>query len=558
MSFKDELKTISQTDFYGTERFINVLHQYLNRNQQPRFVIYADYDVDGVMSGLVTGATLEIFGVAFPEIIYPSMKTGYGLNQTIIDKIINHRRDHRPTVLITADNGIALSKDSIKLPNNWNILITDHHQGNPDVFPSFAKAVVDPNRADTEDDASFKGFCGAGVMWKLMLAYAQKYGTDEQWDAVYNLVPFVALGTVCDQMKITNQNKQIVDEGLKAWNNQSWIRQQISKSEALAKVQTLPLPSIALQMYGFMKDYPKFNHWAVNGIDDQTFGWSLGPLINSSRRMTEESKLAYQMFLSPTDEKRQAAYAELEKLNNLRKSLSSAATSQLIEELAEDGVDSNIVVAVTDSPLGVCGIVASRLVDEFHRPAIVVTTQPEHYGGASGRSIDGIDILKFLRQANKKQPNLISAFGGHKAACGLTLAGTDENELKASANKLMNLSNELVRLSARSNVEYQAKFKSWDELVQSKFSDLKTGSKHPFLVTVNNPKQLLSQASAKGKRHDYHGLISDADQVITELKFSESIAAALRKTVSAAKLNCHLAKNRGLLATYSLYIDDVQ
>lgn len=558
MSFKDKLKTNLQTDFYGTEQFIDVLHQYLNRNQQPRFIIYADYDVDGVMSGLVTGAALEIFGVAFPEIIYPSMKTGYGLNQTVIDKIINHRRDHRPAVLITADNGIALSKDSIKLPNNWNVLITDHHQGNPDVFPTFAQAVVDPNRADISDQTGFKGFCGAGVMWKLMLAYAQKYGTDDQWDAVYNLVPFVALGTVCDQMKIADQNKQIVSEGLKAWNDQSWIQQRINDSEKLAIKQQLPLPSIASQMYGFMKDYPKFNHWAVNGIDDQTFGWSLGPLINSSRRMTEESKLAYQLFLSPTDEKRQAAYTELERLNNLRKSLSSAATSQLIEELAEDGVNSNIIVAVTESPLGVCGIVASRLVEEFHRPAIVVTTQPEHYGGASGRSIDGIDILRFLRQANKKQLNLISAFGGHKAACGLTLAGTTEDELKASAKKLMNLSNDLIQLPSKSNVEYQAKFKSWDELVQSKFSNLKTGSKHPFLVTVNNPKQLLSQASAKGKRHDYHGLISDVNQVITELKFSESIAAALRKTASAVKLNCHLAKNRGLLATYSLYIDDVQ
>lgn len=558
MSFKDELKTIPQTDFYGTEQFINVLHQYLNRNQQPRFIVYADYDVDGVMSGLVTGAALEIFGVAFPEIIYPSMKTGYGLNQTVIDKIIDHRRNRRPAVILTADNGIALSKDSIELPDNWNILITDHHQGNPDVFPSFAKAVVDPNRADVEDSASFKGFCGAGIMWKLMLAYAQKYGTDEQWDAVYNLVPFVALGTVCDQMTIADQNKQIVAEGLKAWNSQSWIRERISESEELTKAHQLPLPSIASQMYGFMKDYPTFNRWAVNGIDDQTFGWSLGPLINSSRRMTEESKLAYQMFLSPTDEKRQATYAELERLNNLRKSLSSAATSQLIEELAGEGVDSNIIVAITDSPLGVCGIVASRLVDEFHRPAIVATTQPEHYGGASGRSINNVDILGFLRQANKKQPNLISAFGGHKAACGLTLAGTTEDELRASAKKLMNLADELIQLPSKSDTVYQAKFESWNELVQSKFSELKTGSKHPFLVTVNNPKQLLSQASAKGKRRDYHGLISDAAQEITELKFSESIAAALRKTASAAKLNCHLAKNRGLLATYSLYVDDVR
>lgn len=558
MSFKDELKTNLQTDFYETEKFIDTLHQYIDRDQRPRFIVYADYDVDGVMSGLVTGAALEIFGVAFPEIIYPSMKTGYGLNQTVIDKIIDHRRDNRQAVLITADNGIALSNESLELPDNWDVLITDHHQGNPDVFPSFAQAVVDPNRVDVDDQTSFKGFCGAGVMWKLMLAYAQKYGTDEQWDAVYNLVPFVALGTVCDQMKITDQNKQIVDVGLKVWNNQSWIQQRINDSEKLAEDQKLPLPSIASQMYGFMKDYPKFNHWAVNGIDDQTFGWSLGPLINSSRRMTEESKLAYQLFLSPTDEKRQQAYTELERLNNLRKSLSSTTISKLIEEIAEEGVDANIIVAITDSPLGVCGIVASRLVDEFHRPAIVVTTQPEHYGGASGRSIDSIDILGFLRQANKKQPNLISAFGGHKAACGLTLAGTDENELKVSAEKLMNLSNELLQLPSKSDVEYQVEFKSWDDLVQSKFSDLKTCSKHPFLVTVSNPKQLLSQASAKGKRHDYHGLISDAGQVITELKFSESVAAVLRKAASPVKLNCHLAKNRGLLAKYSLYIDDVQ
>lgn len=557
MSFKDELKTSLQTDFYGTEQFINALHQYLNRNQQPRFIVYADYDVDGVMSGLVTGAALEIFGAAFPEIIYPSMKTGYGLNQTVIDKIIDHRRDSRQAVLITADNGIALSNESLELPDNWDVLITDHHQGNPDAFPSFAQAVVDPNRVDVDDRTSFKGFCGAGVIWKLMLAYAQKYGTDEQWNAVYNLVSFVALGTVCDQMKIADQNKQIVDEGLKAWNDQSWIQQRIADSNKLAEEHQLPLPSIASQMYGFMKDYPKFNHWAVNGIDDQTFGWSLGPLINSSRRMTEESKLAYQLFLSPTDEKRQQAYTELERLNDLRKSLSSATTSQLIEELAEDGVDSNIIVAVTDSPLGVCGIVASRLVEEFHRPAIVATTQPKHYGGASGRSIDGIDILGFLRRANKKQPNLISAFGGHRAACGLTLAGTTEDELRASAKRLTNLSDELIQLPSKSKVEYQAKFKSWDDLVQSRFSDLKTGSKHPFLVIADNPKQLLSKVSTKGKRHDYHGLISDADQAITELKFSESIAAALRKSASSVKLNCHLSTNRGLLAKYSLYVDDV-
>lgn len=558
MSFKDELKTISQTDFYGTEQFIDVLHQYLNRNQQPRFIIYADYDVDGVMSGLVTGAALEIFGVAFPEIIYPSMKTGYGLNQTVIDKIIDHRHDNRQAVLITADNGIALDKNSITLPNNWNILITDHHQGNPDAFPSFAQAVVDPNRADVKDRASFSGFCGAGVIWKLMLAYAQKHGTAEQWDAVYNLVPFVALGTVCDQMKITDQNQQIVAEGLKAWNDQSWIKARIDDNKKLAEEQQLPLPSIASQMYGFMKDYPKFNHWAANGIDDQTFGWSLGPLINSSRRMTEESKLAYQLFLSSTDEKRQAAYAELDRLNNLRKSLSSVTTSQLIEQLAEDGVDSNVIVAITDSPLGVCGIVASRLVDECHRPAIVVTTQPEHYGAASGRSIDGIDILGFLRQVNDADQYLISKFGGHKAACGLTLAGTTDEELHTSAKKLMDLSNQLIQHQSCNHQSLQAEFNSWDNLVQSKFSDLAIGAKHPFSVILDNPKQLLSAVSAKGKRHDYHGLISDASQSITELKFSESIAAKLRKSTSQVKLVCHLANNRGLLAKYSLYVDDVQ
>lgn len=524
-------------DFTDTDKYINALHQYITEDKQPEFVVYADYDVDGVTSGIVTGAALQIIGAENVKIIYPSMKTGFGLNQTVINKFYESIPQGQQVVLLTADNGIGLSDEAIQLPLNWHLLVTDHHEGSDTDFPTMADAVVDPHRHDKPEQSRFDGYAGAGVIWKVMLAYTDKYGDESQYQRVENLVPLVALGTVCDQMQIIDENKHIVDTGLDYWNDQALLAKLIDAANQRDKQSDLKIKSIETRALQFIHDYVNYDPWCHHVTTD-TFGWSIGPLINSSRRMTEESKLAYELFLSRTQAEQAEAYQKLNDLNQQRKTLSRQAAAEIISEFASLPADRDqLIVGITKAPLGICGLIASKVVTEFHCPAIIITADQtsNHFGAGSARSVDGVDILGVVQKLDKAQPGIVSRYGGHKAACGLSAKGSTLSELQETANKMMELGSAIIKrdyaVTAKSNnmrpASIDRTFDSWDDLTAAKLEDFKRGRSHQLEIAnvpVKTVKQILDASSASG---DHAGIFIDGSKHLQKFELSDRANAQL-------------------------------
>lgn len=521
-------------DFTDTEKYIDVLHQYLTQAKQPRFVVYADYDVDGVTSGVTTGAALQILGADLTNIVYPSMQTGFGLTQTVVQQLKKSFAPGQEIVLVTADNGISLTSDSLQLPENWHLLVTDHHEG-LETLPPMADAVIDPFRHDQPDVGSFNGYAGVGVVWKVMLAYADKYGTEEQYRRIEDLVPLVALGTVCDQMEIIDENKHIVDVGLEYWNNRGMMQQLIDASHQRDQATKYQIASIESRAFQFIHDYMDYDSWCRH-VTTNTFGWSIGPLINSSRRMTEKSELAYKLFLAPTQQDQATAYRMLDDLNKQRRKVSQRAADKIIAQFANQVITPDqLLVGITPTQLGICGLIASKVADEFQCPTIILTSDPGHFGQGSARTALDVDILDVVMQIDHEQPGLVTKYGGHQAACGLSVTATTPDELEQFAQQMMDLGTDIIQksypdtvksaMAANHHPEYV--FDSWDSFKEQQLEQLQHGQSHLTKVqsvSVSMIRQILSMSRADMNS----GVFIDASGHLQKLELSNRAFAQLK------------------------------
>lgn len=521
-------------DFTDTEKYIDTLHQYLTQEKQPRFVVYADYDVDGVTSGVTAGAALQILGADLTNIVYPSMQTGFGLTQTVVQQLKKSFAPGQEIVLVTADNGISLTSDSLQLPENWHLLVTDHHEG-LETLPPMADAVIDPFRHDQPDAGSFNGYAGVGVVWKVMLAYANKYGTDEQYRRIEDLVPLVALGTVCDQMEIIDENKRIVDAGLAYWNNRDMMQQLIDASHQRDQATKYQIASIESRAFQFIHDYMDYDSWCHH-VTTNTFGWSIGPLINSSRRMTEKSELAYKLFLAPTQQDQATAYRMLDDLNKQRRKVSQQAADKIIAQFANQVITPDqLLVGITPTQLGICGLIASKVADEFQCPTIILTSDPGHFGQGSARTALDVDILDVVMQIDQEQPGLVAKYGGHQAACGLSVTATTPDELEQFAQQMMDLGTDIIQksypdtvksaMAANHHPEYV--FDSWDSFKEQQLEQLQHGQSHLTevqSVSASMIRQILSMSRADMNS----GVFIDASGHLQKLELSNRAFAQLK------------------------------
>lgn len=544
-------------DFTDTEKYIDVLHQYLTQEKQPRFVVYADYDVDGVTSGVTAGAALQILGADLTNIVYPSMETGFGLTQTVVQQLKKSFAPGQEIVLVTADNGISLTSDSLQLPENWHLLVTDHHEG-LETLPPMADAVIDPFRHDQPDAGSFNGYAGVGVVWKVMLAYADKYGTDEQYRRIEDLVPLVALGTVCDQMQIIDENKHIVDAGLAYWNNRDMMQQLIDASHQRDQATKYQIASIESRVFQFIHDYMDYDSWCHH-VTTNTFGWSIGPLINSSRRMTEKSELAYKLFLAPTQQDQATAYRMLDDLNKKRRKVSQQAADKIIAQFANQVITPDqLLVGITPTQLGICGLIASKVAEEFQCPTIILTSDPGHFGQGSARTALDVDILDVVMQIDQEQPGLVTKYGGHQAACGLSVTATTPDELEQFAQQMMDLGTDIIQKSYLDTVESamaanhhpEYVFDSWDSFKEQQLEQLQHGQSHLTevqSVSVSMIRQILSMSRADMNS----GVFIDASGHLQKLELSNRAFAQLKALADSDQVTLfgYLSKPQSLSLT---------
>ena len=347
--------------------------------------VFTDYDVDGVCSAALIHRFLVGVGCEPPVIFIPDRTSdGYGLNMRGIDEL--HARG--VTLMLTADCGItALEEVDYAKSLGMDVIVTDHHE--VDELVPDACSVINPKQSD----CLFFGedLCGAGVVFHLIVALRALL-RERGVESLPNLkeeLDIVAMATVADAVALSGLNRVLVKEGLTVLN--STLRVGLS---ALVKVA------------GIRKE-----------LISRDLGYILGPRINAAGRIADARK-AFDLLTTDDEAQAYLLAQELDNLNRKRQIQEQRVLELALQQLKDSPPPANVsIVWGNDWHIGVLGIVASRLVSLFSRPALVISVM-DGIGIGSGRSMPGIDLHNALAQAS----SLLKTFGGHKMAVGLSIA----------------------------------------------------------------------------------------------------------------------------------------
>lgn len=354
--------------------------------------VYGDYDVDGVTATAVLYSYLESINANVSYYIPDRHIEGYGLSRDAIDKL--HERGVK--LIITVDNGISAVEEAEYIKSlGMELVITDHHLPG-DVLPD-AVAVVDPHRDDCILD--FTDFVGAGVAYKLICAIE-----GESNETTEKYIDLVALGTVADVMPLKGENRSIVKRGL--------YRIAESSSIGIAALR---------ETAGTAEKEPTSSELA----------FSLSPRINAAGRMGSAER-GLKLLISKDRKEAEDLAAEISEENASRQKTEQEITAFAIEEIENNPsmlYDSVLVVDGENWNDGVIGIVASRLVELYGKPSIVISRNGDTAKG-SGRSIEGFSLYDALNAVKDK----LTHFGGHKLAAGLGVESARIDEFRKAIN----------------------------------------------------------------------------------------------------------------------------
>lgn len=360
-------------------------------------LVYGDYDVDGTTATSIVYTFLESFGISVEYYIPHRFKEGYGINPDGIQHAINIGAD----LIVSVDCGITAIKEAeIAKENGIDLIICDHHNVGPEL-PD-AVAVLDPKRPDC--DYPFDGLSGAGVGFKLIQGTIKELGLSQT--LAYKFLDLVAVSIASDIVPIVDENRILMREGLSMINSN---------------------PRVGLKaLLQLIKMKP-------GNISTSNIVFSVGPRINAAGRMGDATT-AVELMIA-TDETVASRYAkELESTNMRRRDTDSQTMDEAVEKLENDfNMEelSSMVLHDPDWHLGVIGIVASRLVDAYYRPAIMLSTVEGKIKG-SARSIKGFNIYDALKDCE----DLLEQFGGHEFAAGLTMDASNLPEFRERIDEI--------------------------------------------------------------------------------------------------------------------------
>ena len=369
---------------------------------QKHLCIVADYDCDGATACAVGVRGLRMLGAQHVSYIVPDrVVDGYGLTAAIAKRVQQTGAD----VLITVDNGIASIEGVAQAQAlGLQVLVTDHHL--PAATLPNADVIVNPNHPDCQFES--KSLAGVGVMFYVLLALRaalRERGmfTAETQPKLDALLPLVALGTVADVVKLDNNNRRLVAQGLKR------IRAGLMPSGMLALFKAAGRDARVATTFDF--------------------GFALGPRINAAGRLSDMT-LGIECLCTDDAAHADALAKQLDSINKERRDIEGDMRQQameIAESLFDDSDEPPPAICVFDPDFheGVVGIVASRIKDKFHRPCFVfaASTAPgkEHELKGSGRSIPGFHLRDALDLMAKKHPHILLRFGGHAMAAGCTI-----------------------------------------------------------------------------------------------------------------------------------------
>ncbi|WP_353571600.1 single-stranded-DNA-specific exonuclease RecJ [Candidatus Albibeggiatoa sp. nov. BB20] len=381
---------------HGIQDAVNLLYEALYHQQ--KILIVADYDADGATSCALAIKSLQAMGAKNVSFLVPNREIhGYGLSPEIVELA----QPQQPDLLMTVDNGIV-SFRGVEAAQQCGIkvLITDHHVP-ADTLPN-ANAIVNPNQA--QDLFASKNLAGVGVIFYVMSAL-RSFLRQHHWFEYHQIPEFnlasvldlVALGTIADVVVLDNNNRILVEQGLRR------IRadQCSAGIRALAKVSACNQSRMSTSDLGF-RIAPRLN--AAGRMDDMTYG------INCLLCEEDETAEQYAENLGHFNEERRYVESEME-----------LEAAEKLAELSQQDLPYGLCLLEEHWHQGVIGLLASRIKDKFNRPTIVFTRAINDELRGSARSVRGVHIKDVLERIASQQPDILSKFGGHAMAAGLSM-----------------------------------------------------------------------------------------------------------------------------------------
>ena len=385
--------------------------------KQEKITVYGDYDVDGVSASTVILTAFEKFGFKNVDYFLPDrFKDGYGMNERGVRVLA----DRGTNLILTVDCG-SLNHAEIDFAKGFGIdtIVTDHHNI-AEVQPN-AVAVVNPRRKENKYPQA-ENFAGVGVAFKLIQALQTKLegfpAGQEKW-----LLDMVALGTVCDIMKQTVENRQNTFWGLKV----------------LSKTRRAGLKSM-LALAG------------VKDLTSSTLGFIIGPRINSAGRL-ETAEKALDLMLEKDSFVAFEKAKNLDDLNKKRRKIQHEALEIAIQKAEDFKNDKVLVVADESFNDGIIGIVASGLLERFKKPVFVISIEGDVAKG-SARSFGDFSASRAVQNASE----IIIKGGGHDAAAGVTLLTLKIDDFRKSVNDFydsLKLKNQLEKLLPKVDIQLE-------------------------------------------------------------------------------------------------------
>lgn len=365
--------------------------------RRERLLIVADYDADGATACSVAMKGLAAHGAIVDFIVPNRFEYGYGLTPEIVELAAQHQ----PDIIVTVDNGIAsVAGVEAAKARGIEVLVTDHHLPG-DTLPD--ALIVNPNQPGCPFPS--KNLAGVGVMFYVLMALRAEMRArgafgDKPEPNLGELLDYVALGTVADVVRLDQNNRILVENGLR--------RMRAGRMT----------PGIA----ALFRVAGRMAHKA-NTFD---LGFTLGPRLNAAGRLDDMS-LGIACLLAATESQAMKLAQELDALNRERRQIEHGMQDEALAVLASIDPAERYTLSLyrDDWHQGVVGIVASRLKERFHRPSIVFAPGDEGEIKGSGRSIPGFHLRDALDLVSKRHPGLLRKFGGHAMAAGLTIAEAD-------------------------------------------------------------------------------------------------------------------------------------
>ncbi len=369
-----------------------------------RLLVVADYDSDGATACAVAVRALREFGASVDYLVPNRFEYGYGLTP----EIVCLAAEQKPDILLTVDNGIS-SVAGVEEAHRrgMEVLVTDHHLPG-DELPA-AASIVNPNQPGCAFPS--KNLAGVGVIFYVMLALRAELRERGAFGAkpepnLARLLDLVALGTVADVVRLDDNNRILVQQGLK----------RIRSGRACPGINAL------LRVAGRKAEK----------ASTYDLGFVVGPRLNAAGRL-DDMALGIECLLADNDEHAFAIAQQLDTLNRERREIEAGMQDQALAALERVEVSESYALSLYDPDWhqGVIGILASRLKDKYHRPVIAFARGNEGELKGSGRSIGGLHLRDALDRVAKREPHLLQKFGGHAFAAGLTIREAHFDEFSA-------------------------------------------------------------------------------------------------------------------------------